>query len=213
VTVRRLAGIVFVASFLASCASGGARIGQTADTDELESLYRARQDSALTRFDPADVEFVTGMIAHHGQAIVMAEMTPTRARSDAVRTLSARIVNAQQDEIALMERWLRDRAQPVPGAGVHDHGPMPGMLTPDELDELSRSNGEAYDRLFLSYMIRHHRGAVAMVDALLAADRAVQAPATFDLASDIHVDQSTEIARMEQLLAQLSVSPTNGAAR
>jgi uncharacterized protein (DUF305 family) len=211
--LRRLAALALT-GVLAACASGGARVERSADADELELLYRARQDSALTRFDPADVEFVTGMIAHHGQAIVMAEMSPTRARAEAIRTLSARIINAQRDEIAIMERWLRDRGQPAPTAGAHDHaGPMPGMLTGEELAELSRANGEAFDRLFLTYMIRHHRGAVAMVEDLLAADRAVQAPATFDLASDIHVDQSTEIARMERLLADLTMPPTNGAAR
>jgi uncharacterized protein (DUF305 family) len=153
------------------------------------------------------------MIVHHGQAIDMAELTPARSESDAIRTLSARIINAQRDEIALMERWLRDRGQPLPVAGAHEHQEhMPGLLTAAELDELRRATGEGFDRLFLTYMIRHHQGAVAMVESLLAADQAVQHPATFDLASDIHVDQATEIARMQRMLADLTV-PTNGGAR
>jgi uncharacterized protein (DUF305 family) len=210
----RLAYLALVAAVAASCATGGARTGQSSDAEELERLYRARTDSALTRFSEADVQFVTGMIAHHGQAIDMASLTPERAQGGDIRTLSARIINAQRDEIALMERWLRDRGQALPAAGAHEHeGHLPGMLTAAELDELRGSSGASFDRLFLTYMIRHHQGAVAMVESLLAAEQAVQDPATFKLASDIHVDQSTEIARMERMLADLTAPPTNGGAR
>src|SRR5688572_23731651 len=198
-----LAGLV-----VGACASGS-RAGESSDVEELKRLYQARTDSARMRFAEADVAFVTGMLAHHAQAIDMAELAPARAESRAVRTLAARIVNAQRDEIALMERWLRDRDQPVPSVASDEHaGHLPGMLTAAELDELGRSTGQAFDRTFLAYMIRHHRGALTMVEQLLAADRAVQDPATFELASDIHVDQSTEITRMEQMLVAM---PAGGA--
>ncbi|MCK5448448.1 MAG: DUF305 domain-containing protein, partial [Gemmatimonadetes bacterium] len=81
---------------------------------EFEALYRARQDSARMHFTEADVEFVTGMISHHAQALVMSELAPTNGAKQSVETLAARIINAQRDEIALMQRWLEDRGQPVP---------------------------------------------------------------------------------------------------
>jgi len=204
-TLAPAAVIACAALLLASCASGGSRTGDIADADALERLYRARTDSALTRFSEADVQFVTAMIAHHGQAIEMAMLVPSRTDDASIRTLAARIINAQNDEIDLMERWLRDRGRAIPAPAAQEHEQhMPGMLTPAELEELRGSSGTAFDRLFLSSMIRHHRGALAMVEELLAAEAAVQDPATFKLASDIHVDQATEVARMEQMLATLN---------
>ncbi len=180
---------------------------------EVEALFRARQDSARMRFTEADVEFVTGMISHHAQALVMSELAPSHGASPSVQTLAARIINAQQDEIALMQRWLADRGQPVPQVRdahlEHDaHGSrehhMPGMLTQEQLEELAAAFGREYDRLFLSYMIQHHAGAVTMVDDLFAVDGAGQDGAVFKLASDVQVDQITEIARMQGMLDALN---------
>lgn len=183
---------------------------------EIEALYWARLDSARARFTEADVRFMTGMIVHHAQAIEMGRMAPSHGAGPSVRTLAARIINAQKDEIATMERWLRDRDQRVPEVrraehGAHaehdahtghgSHAGMPGMLTPEQMRELDAARGQEFDRLFLAYMIQHHRGALTMVDELLTTDGAAQDPATFKLASEIHVDQVTEIARMERMLA------------
>ena len=165
------------------------------------------------RFTPADARFVTDMIGHHAQAIVMARMAPTHGASPTVQTLAARILNAQNDEIALMRQWLEERGQPVPelmymGNDVMVHGvdhsmDMPGMLTPAQIAELDRSRGADFDRAFLTFMIQHHRGAVEMVEKLFATDGAAQETAVFKLASDVQVDQRTEIARMERMLAAL----------
>jgi uncharacterized protein (DUF305 family) len=186
---------------------------KAASTAELEALYRARTDSARLRFTPADVEFVTGMIHHHAQALVISGFAPSHGASASLRTLAARIINAQQDEIGLMQRWLEDRKQPVPQVmvmngqvmvhGAEHAGLMPGMLTEDQMTELDRARGPQFDRLFLTYMIQHHKGALTMVDALLSHDGAAQDQAVFKLASDVHADQSTEIARMERMLAAL----------
>jgi len=201
----------------AACASSGSTAAPpsapepaTARTAELEAVYRARIDSARMRFSPADVHFFTGMIGHHAQALVMAALIPTHGASPALRTLGARITNAQQDEIALMQRWLRDRNQPVPtyeidGITLTIHGAdhamhMPGMLTQNQLEQLDQARGQEFDRLFLTYMIQHHQGAVTMVDDLFQLDGAAQSDAVFKLASDIQVDQRTEIARMKQML-------------
>jgi len=203
----------------ASVAGTTTASGRTAA--EIEALYRARIDSARTRFTAADVEFMTGMIHHHAQAIEMAQLAPTHGASASIQTLAARIINAQNDEIATMQRWLRDRGQPVPeihrmddgrvmvhapgmqhGGDGHDHA-MPGMLSDAQIASLRAANGAAFDRLFLTLMIQHHKGAVTMVHDLFATDGAGQDEDVFRFASDVQVDQRTEVARMELMLGAL----------
>ena len=185
----------------------------------LAALYEARADSARRVFHDADVHFMTAMIGHHAQALVMAGFAPENGAGPTIRTLCARIVNAQQDEIALMQRWLRERGLPVPEVHVEDgklsvHGPphakhMPGMLSPEQLDALRLARGKDFDRLFLEYMIMHHKGAVVMVLDLFATDGAAQSDFVFKLASDIRVDQATEISRMESMLAEMAPDNAN----
>lgn len=195
--------------------------GMTAE--EYEELYRARLESARSRYTPADVQFMTHMIHHHAQALEMAEMVPDRTQNQQIHILAGRIINAQNDEIALMRRWLEDRGEPVPppaggeaaGHGAMDHAQhhemqMPGMLTRDELAALERTRGPEFDRLFLTSMIRHHEGAVTMVEELFATDGAAQDEEAFKFASDAQVDQATEIARMQSMLDAL---PAAGAGR
>ncbi len=209
------------AALLGAAACSSARTGAdtapqpaAASAAELEALYQARTDSARMRFTEADVRFVTGMIGHHAQALVMADLAPSHGASPAVQTLCARIINAQEDEIATMQRWLRNRGQPVPevhitGTTMMVHGPeyamhMPGMLTPEQIRELDGARGREFDRTFLTFMIQHHRGAVTMVHNLFATDGAAQDEVVFKLASDIQVDQTTEIARMELMLEEMN---------
>ncbi len=186
---------------------------------ELEALYYARTDSAFMNVHQADVDFMTGMIAHHAQALVMSGYAPDNGANGQVRILASRIINAQKDEIGLMQRWLRDRKQEVPevsdagqtmGGGMNHAGHdmlMTGMLTPEQLEELSRAQGSEFDRLFLTYMIQHHNGAVTMVHELFATDGAAQDDLVFKLASDIQVDQITEVARMQGMLDALPAPP------
>lgn len=174
---------------------------------------RAEADSVRRSFTVADVEFMTGMIAHHAQAITMSRWAPSHGASPALLRLTERIINAQQDEIATMQRWLDDRGLPVPDpmAGHdmtmmgHDHGGMammPGMLSPEQMAELDGARGPAFDVLFLRYMIQHHQGALTMVETLFGSQGAGQEDLIFKLASDVHTDQVTEIARMERMLAE-----------
>ncbi len=222
---RLTTAALFVA--VAATACGGAARPHTGvspppdmdSTAELEVLYRARIDSARMRFTAADVRFMTAMIGHHAQAIVMARLAPSHGASSSVQTLAARIISAQEDEIATMQQWLRDRGQPVPEVhvegtmlmvhGSDHHMHMPGMLTAHQMRALDRARGAAFDRLFLTYMIQHHRGAVTMVRDLFSTDGAGQDDAVFKFASDVQVDQSTEIARMELMLSALP--PEGGA--
>ena len=152
---------------------------------------------------------MTHMIGHHAQALVMAGWAPTHGASQSVRTLAERIINAQQDEIASMRRWLEDRGKPAPEPnsismkmGQHEML-MPGMLTEAQMRQLDQARGPDFDRLFLSSMIQHHRGAVSMVKDLFGTTGAARDEAVFKFANDVSVDQTTEVARMERMLSAL----------
>lgn len=174
---------------------------------------RARADSLRYPYTKGDIDFMQGMIHHHAQAIQISKWAPAHGASAAVIRLTERIINAQQDEIALMQSWLRDRNQTVPepnpaGMPMKHEGmdhvmPMPGMLTDEQLKELDAARGPEFDRLFLTFMIQHHRGAVSMVKTLFANRGAGQDETIFKFAADVEVDQSTEIRRMLQMLLEL----------
>ncbi len=265
----------------------------TANTDfsELEALYWERKHESRQHFVQADVDFMTDMIVHHAQALIMSRLSPENGASPSVQRLSARIINAQQDEIALMQQWLRDRGQLVPivhfagldllvsmempekdttndhhehhimehsnhtdlqsghngheGHKVHDgheghvsqkhnsntdahseatkveqngahdghqmshnqhdhqghnHDDMVGMLGQAQMEELAAAQGSEFDRLFLTYMIEHHEGAVYMVNELFSADGAGTDLDSYRLAVDIYAEQVTEIAMMRGML-------------
>jgi len=175
------------------------------------SIARARADSARYPWTEADAHFMSAMIAHHAQAVVMSELAPTHTSTSSIRTLAERIINAQVDEIASAQQWLRDRGQPVPdargGGTMMSHAghemPMAGMLTEAQMKQLGAARGNEFDRLFLTFMIQHHRGAVAMVRVLFGSRGAGQDQSVFKFASDVEADQGSEIARMEQMRSAL----------
>ncbi|MDA0907328.1 MAG: DUF305 domain-containing protein [Bacteroidetes bacterium] len=258
---------------------------------ELEKLYWERIQEKLSIYTDADVKFMEDMIVHHSQALVMSQFAPTNGASEEVQVLAARIINAQLDEINIMQRWLLDRGLDAPNVeyngiesiitmlqpakkddGGHmsdpsmnkedammmhgdmdmegmdhsehegmdhegmdhegsdhrmhmdhsehegmdhdnmdhsmhmDHSNMVGMLSLEQLAELRDAQGPLFDELFLEYMIQHHTGAVVMVEELFSYDGAAQGVSTYKLASDIQVDQRTEIARMQQMLNERVVS-------
>ena len=172
-------------------------------------------DSARPRYSAADVQFMAGMIAHHAQAVLIAGWAPAHGASPALRALCERIVVGQRDEIALMQRWLRERHQPVPDPDPHglmmpgmDHPmPMPGMLTQEQLAQLDAARGPEFDRLFLTFMIQHHQGAILMVNQLFASPGGGEEEIVFRFASDVYADQTTEIDRMSRMLLALNRSP------
>jgi len=161
-------------------------------------------------YSDADVDFMAGMIPHHAQAVVMAGWAPSHGARKDVAILCERIVVAQRDEIAMMQEWLRDRGQPVPDAastrhrmkmnGVEHDMLMPGMLTDEEMAALDRARGPEFDRLFLTGMIKHHQGAIDMVDVLFKSYGAAQDETVFKFANDVYADQSIEIDRMTEML-------------
>src|SRR2546426_3380403 len=162
-------------------------------------------------YTTADVHFMNGMIGHHAQAVLMARWAPSHGGSPALQALCERIVVGQTDEIGLMQRWLRGRNETVPdGDPAHFMMPgmelMPGMLRPPQLAQLDAARGPEFDRLFLTFMIQHHQGAITMVQQLLAVPGAAQDGPIFRFASDVNVDQTTEINRMTLMLNDLKRS-------
>ena len=177
-------------------------------------IAAAKPDSNRFPYTEADVRFMSGMISHHAQAIDMARMAPTHGASATLLRLTERIINAQRDEIFVMQQWLADRQKPWPhvaasgevhGAdhGAHHGSMMAGMLTEAQMRQLDAARGAEFDKLFLTFMIQHHSGAVAMVRELLSAGGAAHNDTVFRMAGDINVDQTTEIARMQKMLAAL----------
>ncbi len=164
------------------------------------------RDLSHVQYVGADIKFMQGMIGHHTQAIEMTNLLATRTASADMKKLAQRIEISQLDEIKMMQEWLRDRGQQVPtGKEHHTHGTalMPGMLTEDEMTQLGALKGKAFDKSFLESMIKHHQGALTMVQDLLETPGAAQDSTIFGFASDVEADQSAEIARMAGMLREV----------
>lgn len=171
----------------------------------------ASHDTA-PKVNPADVAFMQGMIGHHAQALRMTRLVGERTTRKDLRGLAEKIDASQRDEIGMMKRWLTDHEQPVPpdaaehpmsmepGMPMAMPALMPGMLTEPELSQLAAAKGAAFDRQFLTFMIRHHEGALTMVAQLFGTNGAGQAPEVFRFASDVDADQRVEIKRMKAML-------------
>ena len=204
---RRLVTAIFSLALLVPVPPAGAVPQQPADP-------KPRPDLVRGPYNKADVEFMQGMIPHHAQAVVMAKMAKTHGAREDVRILCERILVAQSDEITLMRNWLRDRGQVVPAADATHHKHtmngvahdmlMPGMLTPEEMAALDKARGPEWDRLFLAGMIRHHEGALKMVDDLFESHGALQDDDMFKFASDVYADQTTEIDFMQKMLDEMA---------
>jgi len=169
---------------------------------------------AETAYSPADARFMQDMIPHHHQALQMSELVPARTNNPELRDLAGRIEASQADEIEFMQQWLSERGESVPNPTVHDamhttHD-MAGMATPEQMAELAAAESTDFDRLYLQLMIRHHDGAVKMVEELLEQPGAAYDPILFEFTSDITNDQTVEIERMNGMLVGLSDDPRSG---
>jgi uncharacterized protein (DUF305 family) len=193
------------AALAAGCASAPPRLSGAATQPIPESHYS---------YTDADVDFMSGMIPHHAQAVIMGGWCGSHGARKDLAILCERMVVAQRDEIALMQQWLGDRGLTVPDATstrhrmkmpngmVHDML-MPGMLTDEEMAALDRARGPEFDRLFLLGMIKHHQGAIDMVDVLFKARGAAQDETVFKFANDVQVDQAIEIDVMKDMLGEV----------
>lgn len=151
-------------------------------------------------YSAEDVEFVTAMVPHHAQALEMAELAPDRARDRRVKVMAERIAAGQGPEIDVMQAWLEahDLPKADPDAEHDDHG-MLGMVTGEQMTQLIAADGEDFDRLFLTRMIAHHQGALAMANRLGQGTH----PIVMDMAKDVAATQSVEISRMQEVLGDL----------
>jgi uncharacterized protein (DUF305 family) len=212
---REFIAILLAAMSMAACSGArrSASPGQARPSPQLP-VATAQIDSARYPYTVADARFMSMMIGHHAQAIVMARWAATHGASASVRVLAERILSGQQDDITLMQQWLRDRGQPVPEVrptgkvvtdGMEHEHLMPGMLTDAQMKQLEQARGTDFDRLFLTFMIQHHRGAVSMVNDLFSTYGAGLDDSVFRLASDVNVDQTSEIDRMQKMLVALLV--------
>ncbi len=159
----------------------------------------------------ADIEFMQGMIMHHGQAVEMTALIPSHTENSEIRSLGARIGLSQSDEMKFMKRWLTARGESVsmtmPGMpdmdmSGHPMQAMPGMLTSKQMDALRQAKGAEFDRLFLTGMIQHHNGALVMVKQLFDTPGAGQDADLFDFATDADNTQRAEIGIMQNMLKE-----------
>jgi len=187
---------------------GGAQViqpGAPGQASREISASKSATEAQLSHTE-ADVKFMQGMIGHHAQAIEMSALVPSRTAREEMRLLAKRIDVSQADEIKMMQEWLQRRSQTLPDPHAH-HQPgatlMPGMLSQDEMARLGTAKGDEFDRLFLQGMIKHHMGALTMVQELFASPGAGQESDIFAFASDVDADQRMEIDRMGTMLATI----------
>ena len=168
---------------------------------------------ADSSYTAADVEFLQGMIVHHYQAFLMSEMAPSRTNNQTILDLAGRIDASQIDEIDFMENWLTERGKSIPDPtlmGHSHHHKMMGMATPEQMNKLEASNSTDFDRLYLNLMIRHHDGAIDMVDRLNEFPGSAYDPQLYEFVTDLENDQAVEIERMNGILISLSDDPRAG---
>lgn len=183
-------------------------------------LFAQAKPDSLSRhssgYTQSDVEFMSGMIHHHAQAVMIAAWAPSHGASQSLQAMCDRIVVGQRDEILLMQNWLKDHHEAVPDP-THEMMPgmagmapkMPGMLNATQLAQLDSARGTAFDELFLRFMIQHHQGAITMVNQLFATKGGGEEETVYRLAANIFADQTTEIARMQKMLAPLLFGQNN----
>lgn len=154
-------------------------------------------------YTEADVAFMQGMIAHHGQAIYMSRLAAAHKADSRVLKLATKIDQSQVAEIRIMQEWLARNGQSAPDTSAWRSMMMPGMLTPAQLDSLDAATGVGFDRAYLTLMIQHHEGALLMVKQLFATANAGQEVDVNVFANDVVAVQTAEIGAMQRMLAQL----------
>ena len=200
-------GAVLATALVSTACSGAMGSATTGATPQASG-----PSSVSTRvINESEVEFMSGMIPHHAQAVLIAMWAESHGARRDVVALCQRIVVGQRDEIGLMQHWLRERGQDVPAADAKTHRMkmggmvhetiMPGMLNEEQLAALEKARGSDFDRLFLEAMIGHHAGAIEMVNTLFSSPGGGNDDLVYRFGSDVYADQTTEIDRMQKMLA------------
>jgi uncharacterized protein (DUF305 family) len=210
VKMQRL--FVAVLLMLACAVARGQVVVQPGAPGEPTKTLPANTHGVLPPVSHADVEFMQGMIMHHAQAVEMTALIASHTENKDVRGIGARISASQTDEMRFMQRWLRARGEPVsmamPGMPEMDMSgkpmaAMPGMLTPQQMTALRAAKGTEFDRLFLTGMIQHHKGALTMVQTLFNSAGSGQDADLFDFATDADNTQRAEIGIMQGMLKKI----------
>ena len=208
---RRLLGNCLAIFCFASTATAiGQPVIQPGAPGEPSTTLTAEQAIAVanTSHSPSDVRFMQDMIPHHQQALVMAELAPARTNSPDILEIAGRIDASQNDEIAFMTQWLKQRGEDTArSSDTHAHETMRGMASPEQIQDLTDASGSDFDRQFLTLMIAHHEGAIEMVEELMDQPGSAYDPVLFEFTTDITKDQSKEIESMHELLISLSDDP------
>jgi len=209
----RLSLCLLVLAIVAACktagggSSAGTRILQPGAPGQDTKTISTAQATDLSKVGAtaADIKFMQGMIGHHAQAVEMVDLLMQNSNSNAMKNLALRIKVSQDDEMNMMRKYLADHGAAVPGPHSHHEpgGFMPGMLTPEEMSQLGNAKGVEFDRLFLMGMIKHHGGAITMVEELFKTPGAAQEGGIFAFASDVDADQRMEIDRMGAMLKEI----------
>ena len=149
-------------------------------------------------FNDADVMFLQMMYPHHAQAVEMAKLVPTRSQNQQVKDLAAAIEKAQAPEMQQMTTLLAGFGKPAPSATM-SHS-MPGLMTPQQMTELTGLSGAAFDKMWLQMMVEHHQGAITMANDELKNGTNADAKA---MAQAIITTQQAEITTMNGMLAKM----------
>ena len=201
--------LLLAAGAACKTASGGSgtRILQPGAPGQDTRTITTEQATDLSKVQStaADIKFMQGMIGHHAQAVEMVALINDRTTNPDMKKMGLRIQISQEDEMNMMRTYLKDRGAAIPGPHAHHEpgGMMPGMLTPEEMTQLANAKGVEFDRLFLMGMIKHHGGALKMVEDLFNTPGAGQEGGIFAFASDVEADQKMEIDRMGMMLKEL----------
>jgi uncharacterized protein (DUF305 family) len=187
--------------------STGTRILQPGSPGQDTRTINTAQATDLSKVGAtaADIKFMQGMIGHHAQAVEMVDLLMKNSNNPNMKNLGLRIKVSQDDEMNMMRSWLKDHGAAIPGPHSHHEpgGFMPGMLTSEEMTQLGNAKGVEFDRLFLMGMIKHHGGAITMVEELFKSPGAGQEGGIFAFASDVDADQRMEIDRMGAMLKEI----------
>jgi uncharacterized protein (DUF305 family) len=196
---HRLAALPIAAILAVTIAACGSDESSTADT--VATTEATDGAASAVALNDADVEFAQGMIAHHEQAIEMAEIAldPNRTAGAEVSDLATRIQAAQEPEIDQMTAWLTAAGESITMdvSDGHDMSSMEGMMSVEQMDALAVATGAEFDRMWLEMMIEHHEGAISQSETVQADG---SNPDVLALAAAIISAQKAEIAEMQALL-------------
>jgi uncharacterized protein (DUF305 family) len=200
-TLRRFAVPTIVLALAATLAACGSDDSSSDDTAPVAATDAPAASTGSVALNDADIEFAQGMIAHHEQAIEMAEIAldPNVGASPEVTDLATRIKAAQDPEVTQMTEWLTAAGEPMvmDTSEGHAMSSMDGMMTAEQMDAMAAMMGAEFDQMWLETMIAHHEGAIAQSQTVKANGSNANVLA---LADQIIAAQQAEIAEMQALL-------------